>query len=207
MNTNRIKQALAEGKAIHCKTEDEARQLFEVMGWDTHRHSKDGMSWFCYPHYLWTRDSEKDWNGCDGSSFGREVIPFTALTRSRLAECLGVEDGQKFIFRNDVYSVECSGEKLRQWSSDGMNFWSELEIAVLLDMIAHPEEITPCPRWSEDSVMRAAALLTCGLESLRRTAGAARGLYVSDGVSEARLRSDVFPEIHPGATVRLEDIK
>ena len=78
--------------------------------------------------------------------------PLDGNSRSKLAECLGVEDGQKFIFKNDVYSVECSGEKLRQWSSDGMNFWREMEIDVLLDMIAHPEEITPYPRWSEATI-------------------------------------------------------
>ena len=74
--------------------------------------------------------------------------PLDGNSRSRLAECLGVEDRQKFIFKNDVYSVECSGEKLRQWSSDGMNFWREMEIDVLLYMIAHSEEIAPCPRWA-----------------------------------------------------------
>ena len=204
MNTNRIKQALADGKAIQCDNAAQKEEICRICNWDYYPD-------FDYNLCVWGIPDEGGCASVEEQSccikHGREVIPFTALTRSRLAECLGVDDGQKFIFKNDVYSVEGSGEKLRQWSSDGMNFWREMEIDVLLYMLAHPEEITPCPRWSEDSVMRAAALLTCGLESLRRTAGAARGLYVSDGVSEARLRSDVFLEIHPGATVKLEDIK
>ena len=139
----RIKQALAEGKCIYVANDDERRQLLELYPGEIY-----SIVYSLSEYYTLVdgelvaplRDKPRD----------DTIIPFAALTLSRLAECLGVEDRQKFIFKNDVYSVECSGEKLQQWSSDGMNFWREMEINVLLDMIAHPEEITPCPRWGED---------------------------------------------------------
>ena len=134
--------------------------------------------------------------------------PLDGNSRSKLAECLGVEDGQKFIFKNDVYSVECSGEKLRQWSSDGMNFWREMEIDVLLDMIAHPEEITPYPRWSEATIAAAGAAYLIGFRYVMRRGNEPQALLTVAHTCNNGFYADLdlFPEIHPGTTVKLEDI-
>ena len=217
MNTNRIKQALAEGKCIYVANDDERRQLLELYPGEIYSIV------YSLSEYYTLVDGElvaplRD-KPCDDT-----IIPFAALTLSRLAECLGVENRQKFIFKNDVYSVECSGEKLQQWSSDGMNFWREMEINVLLDMIAHPEEITPCPRWGEDEKEWAQGGITLGMTHVAKdSCDGLVYLYADEprfneiccvwvpcrnnGDSRSLYMPEDWPNVKPGTTVKLEEIK
>ena len=214
MNTNRIKQALAEGKAIKCKTNNEAQQLFEIADWKMQYGDSD----YEYSYYWadpyedsgWSANYEESGSGC------HEVIPFTALTRSRLAECLGVDDGQKFEYTTfgfgpAIFSVEDDGDKLRRWSLDGTHYWNDTDIFPLIEMINHPEKITPCPRWSEATIAAARAAELLGFSEVTRhdVDSLLLELYGRKGAQGLNTlpTQTLFPEVNPGTTVKLEDIK
>lgn len=83
----------------------------------------------------------------------------TKVSKSKLAEILGVEEDEEFKYEWQVFGLE--GEKYRihngkrQYFSDG---WYDASAEVTLtEMIAHPEKIQRLPRWTEKDVEDAEA--------------------------------------------------
>lgn len=207
---NRIRETLEAGKAIHCRTEDEARRLFEVMGWRERQNYT--LPWnYEYPHLFWAE--EYGWNGnikdCSG---GREIVPFSTLTSSRLAEILGVDDGQDIEFKGKRYTVFKSGIM----EHNGTSRITLQSVQVLVEMINHPEEIQPCPVWSEETIKAARAAELLGFVwayrdteelclSVDEPYRDGRDMYCDGKICE--LASNLFPEVSPGQTVKLSEIK
>ncbi|MDL2254311.1 hypothetical protein LJC49_09655 [Ruminococcaceae bacterium OttesenSCG-928-I18] len=213
---NRIREALQAGEAIHCENEDEARRLFAAMGWNPYLNSRDGISRFCYPHYFWTESNEKEWNGSDVKCLCHEIVPFSTLTRSRLAECLGVEDGEAFYWRGTKYRVE---------DNEVMSgAFVEQKAVVVYNMIAHPEKIVTFPVWSEDEKGWARGAEMLGLKYVAKDGSDRRVFLYGDKPVFDETRSgwvpcpdnediralympEDWPNIQPGQTIALSEIK
>lgn len=144
-------------------------------------------------------------SGNDESSFGREVIPFTALIRSRLAECLGVDDGQEFEADDERYVIQ-DDAVWRVFSNGNKLEPSSLTVCWLIN---HPEEITPCPRWSEATIAAARAAYLIGFRYVMRRGNDPQALLTVAHTCNDGFYADIglFLEIHPGTTVKLEGIK
>lgn len=177
MDKAKIKQALKDGKGIHCRTNEE----------------------------------------------GREIVDFTTFARSRLAKALGVENGQEFLFskrRKERYILRTASSAIGHGACAcvyEVKTNNVVDGGVLCEMIANPEEITPCPVWGEATIKaaRAAELLgfkwVYGINQnfwLATEEPYRRGLEVySDGEICKLTDIYIFLGIRPGKAIKLSEIK
>lgn len=193
---------VTEGVAVHCKTEDEAKQLFDAMGWEFE-------IWYLpwCPRYVW-----KDTGTSNGFSFDRrdarqrKIVEFTDLIikRSKLAEILGVEDGELFVFRKWEYHVSERGLFVKRHGENiRINSCGSFELA---EIINHAEEIERLPEWGQQTVEYAkAAIRLFGFESAVRSPNGTLRLESNDK-SHTVADNSIFPELKPGESAMLADI-
>lgn len=124
--------------------------------------------------------------------------------KPRLAEVLGVEVEEKFYIRGYYYNpyfVNNEGVLI-----DGRCFAVD---PVLSGMINHPELIKRCPRWTEQEVEDAKAILKIIADAvyIERLRATTRLCILDAGNSTiAFVNSELFPSINNGEIVALDDI-
>jgi len=140
-------------------------------------------------------------------STGAGVGPGNQSSKPRICEVLGVEVGERFC-------ISRMGEKVVFWIVEDGTYRTEPPSALkssyaILQAIEHPEYVIRPPRFTEEEVADARAIVRlfngfqCGV--VRKERG---GLLLEDKYGDALLAisGELFPSILPGQSVKLSDI-
>lgn len=209
----RIKAVLDTVKAIHCQTEDEAHIVGKITGADT------GIAgWNKYGDQVCFAKGglygDKAWF----TDRGHDVVTYSSLVRSHLAQALGVDDEQEFWFdgSDGIRAYRVHDDRC-QWRMSALVEWQNLDDEPFLcEMIANPEKITIIPKYSDETIAAARrdehrfqfvardALLT--LWSTRPEWDTENKWWYCSGET-IKINGSEYPEIKDGECVSLADIK
>ncbi len=129
------------------------------------------------------------------------------MDKPRICEVLGVEVGEDVKYRHTDGTEEnicvCEGGRI---------IISSLScklptVAVLINAINHPDRIIRKPRWTEQEVKRAKAIKVLWPEAEKLYRGAATiTIYTRSQLFVIDLHAELFPSLHSGKTVTLDEI-
>lgn len=194
INTDLVK----EGVAVRCNSVEEAKELFESMGWKEGLFAKGGFK------YFWEdKDDSEGWDACSDEydvPVGT-IIDFSELKQSRLASILGVKEGQEFMYDNDgPYVIKSDGYRYTPWNKTRCCCeW------YLSDMINNPDKIKPIKKYSQETIEDAKAGIRLGLYSVGRSDDGER-VFATNNDSIIHFGKEKFIEVNSGHVVYLQDI-
>ena len=129
------------------------------------------------------------------------------MDKPRICKVLGVEVGEDVKYRHTDGTEEnicvCEGGRI---------IISSLScklptVAVLINAINHPDRIIRKPRWTEQEVKRAKAIKVLWPEAEKLYRGAATiTIYTRSQLFVIDLHAELFPSLHSGKTVTLDEI-
>lgn len=141
---------------------------------------------------------------------GKEVdirLKEANMDKPRICEVLGVEVGEDVKYRHTDGTEEnicvCEG---------GGIIISSLScklptVAVLINAINHPDRIIRKPHWTEQEVKRAKAIKVLWPKAEKLYRGAATiTIYTRSQLFVIDLHAELFPSLHSGKTVTLDEI-
>lgn len=136
---------------------------------------------------------------------GKEVdvrLEETNMDKPRICEVLGVEVGEKFTIVDTDYWIEKNGAIF----SDG-NQRDLVGVSLICDVVNHPDRIIRKPHWTEQEVKRAKAIKVLWPKAEKLYRGAATiTIYTRSQLFVIDLHAELFPSLHSGKTVTLDEI-
>lgn len=124
------------------------------------------------------------------------------MDKPRICEVLGVEMGEKFTIADTDYWIEKNGAIF----SDG-NQRDLIGVSLICNAINHPDRIIRKPRWTEQEVKRAKAIKVLWPKAEKLYRGAATiTIYTRSQLFVIDLHAELFPSLHSGETVTLDEI-
>lgn len=197
INTDLVKQ----GVAVKCSTIQEVKELFNAMEWKPRFYtSSPPYGWRGRSNYYWVFGLQ--WNASEDPSPDRCKVDFSELNKSRLAQTLGVNDGEKFKFGS--YSETF-------WIEDGIlksDVWSEVSENRVCLMINSPDKIELLKKYIPDTLEDAKAAMRLGFNFVERVASG--HLYLTKPGGNTLVPPDVsdeiFKDVKKYECVKLSDI-
>ena len=129
------------------------------------------------------------------------------MDKPRICEVLGVEPEEKFEIRGNTlgrFRINKYGTFQIEISND---CWGFSTVECLNNLINHPENIARKPRWTEQEVKRAKAIKVLWPKAEKLYRGAATiTIYTRSQLFVIDLHAELFPSLHSGETVTLDEI-
>lgn len=129
------------------------------------------------------------------------------MDKPRICEVLGVEPEEKFEIRGNMlgrFRINKYGTFQIEISND---CWGSSTVECLSNLINHPENIVRKPRWTEQEVKRAKAIKVLWPKAEKLYRGAATiTIYTRSQLFVIDLHAELFPSLHSGKTVTLDEI-
>ena len=128
------------------------------------------------------------------------------MDKPRICEVLGVEPGESF------YIKEFYPKHVEFWIMDDGTFSTRPSnvagsTMALLRTLDHPDRIIRKPRWTEQEVKRAKAIKVLWPKAEKLYRGAATiTIYTRSQLFVIDLHAELFPSLHSGETVTLDEI-
>lgn len=145
----------------------------------------------------------------------REALEKEAnMDKPRICEVLGVEvDEEWTVSGNDIAIYRVSGGvaleyAMPKYNGSGYGQWIPAGMPCLVDFINHPDRIIRKPRFTQQEVEDAKYIKRIlKVDSVRRNIYG-NGLIAmkSDNIVSIVVNSEMFPSIHPGQSVTLDEI-
>ena len=145
----------------------------------------------------------------------REALEKEAnMDKPRICEVLGVEvDEEWTVSGNDIAIYRVSGGvaleyAMPKYNGSGYGQWLPAGMPCLVDFINHPDRIIRKPRFTQQEVEDAKYIKRIlKVDSVRRNIYG-NGLIAmkSDNIVSIVVNSEMFPSIHPGQSVTLDEI-
>ena len=147
---------------------------------------------------------------------GKEVdirLKETNMDKPRICEVLGVDPDEEWtVSGNDIAIYRVSGGvaleyAMPKYNGDGYGKWLPVGMPCLVDFINHPDRIIRKPRWTEQEVKRAKAIKVLWPKAEKLYRGAATiTIYTRSQLFVIDLHAELFPSLHSGETVTLDEI-
>lgn len=135
------------------------------------------------------------------------------MDKPRICEVLGVDPDEEWtVSGNDIAIYRVSGGvaleyAMPKYNGDGYGKWLPAGMPCLVDFINHPDRIIRKPRWTEQEVKRAKAIKVLWPKAEKLYRGAATiTIYTRSQLFVIDLHAELFPSLHSGETVTLDEI-
>ena len=167
-------------------------------------NSVEGMCCDCAhggPCCSWDENEGCQYRKEDGSCW----VPYTEeanMDKPRICEVLGFDVGEQFYIADSYCNpYHITPEGLIE-DKDG-----DVQDCIALDLINHPDRIIRKPRWTEQEVKRAKAIKVLWPKAEKLYRGAATiTIYTRSQLFVIDLHAELFPSLHSGETVTLDEI-
>ena len=131
--------------------------------------------------------------------------PMEMMDKPRICEVLGVEVGEEWHYNSQSYHIRRGDERLYVLDNDAWDLVRDA--AVVQDIIERRDNIIRKPRFTEDEVADARALVRIlGATQIKRTEYGGNLHAAIGDIAEVVVSQDLFPSLRPGQSVALADI-
>ena len=133
------------------------------------------------------------------------------MNKPRIAQVLGVEVGEEFTYdfganqvNRGAFKIGADGKRYYKTGDLWNPCYNEDDLAVIIN---HPDRIIRKPRWTEQEVKRAKAIKVLWPKAEKLYRGAATiTIYTRSQLFVIDLHAELFPSLHSGETVTLDEI-